>query len=159
MTCAVLDPGDLDIRVERPFVRPMPPFDPAAPSVEEFFGIAPGGGTVTRLELADRLRNPWGILHGGGLAVLADVAACRAVAADGLHRGDGPTTAADTVLHFLRPARVGPVEARCQVLEDGVGRALVRVAMHDLGSGDRLITLGSVLVWTGDLSSPPLRRQ
>jgi acyl-coenzyme A thioesterase PaaI-like protein len=65
-----------------------------------------------------------------------------------VHRHDGPLTAADTVLHFLRPARVGPVEARCQVLGDRADRALVRVAMHDLGAGDRLITLGSVLVWT-----------
>jgi uncharacterized protein (TIGR00369 family) len=148
MTCAVLDPGDMDVHVERPFGRPMPPFDPAAPPVEEFFGIAPGAGTETRLDLADRLRNPWGILHGGGLAVLADVAACRAVTALDGHRPDRPVTAADTVLHFLRPARVGPVEARCQILGDGIGRALVRVAIHDRGAGDRLVTLGSVLVLT-----------
>ena len=138
----------MDVHVERPFGRPMPPFDPAAPPVEEFFGIAPGAGTETRLDLADRLRNPWGILHGGGLAVLADVAACRAVTALDGHRPDRPVTAADTVLHFLRPARVGPVEARCQILGDGIGRALVRVAIHDRGAGDRLVTLGSVLVLT-----------
>lgn len=117
--------------------------------MEEFFGIEPGVGAVTRLELADRLRNPWGILHGGGLAVLADVAACRAVAADGVHQGGGPLAATDTVLHFLSPARVGPVEARCQVLGDGADRALVRVAVHDRGAGDRLVTLGSVVVATG----------
>jgi uncharacterized protein (TIGR00369 family) len=149
MTCAVLDAGDMDVHVERPFHRPMPPVDPAAPPVEEFFGIDPGSGTVSRLEVADRLLNPWGILHGGGLAVLADVAACRAVAAGGGHRRAGHVTASDTVLHFLRPARVGPVEARCHVLGEELGRALVRVAIHDRGAGDRLVTLGSVLVLTG----------
>lgn len=149
LTCAVLDPGDIDVTIERPFGRPMPPPDPDAPPVEEFFGIEPGVGAVTRLELADRLRNPWGILHGGALAVLADVAACRAVALDGVRRGGGPLAATDTVLHFLRPARVGPVEARCQVLEGGADRALVRVAVHDRGSGDRLVTLGSVVVAAG----------
>jgi acyl-coenzyme A thioesterase PaaI-like protein len=71
------------------------------------------------------------------------------VTADSGNRPDGPVAAADTVLHFLRPARVGPVEARCQVLGQGVGRALVRVAIHDRGAGDRLVTLGSVLVLTG----------
>jgi acyl-coenzyme A thioesterase PaaI-like protein len=109
---------------------------------------------VTRLELDDRLRNPWGILHGGGLAVLADVAACRAVADRTPPGPTGPVAATDMVLHFLRPTRVGPVEARCQVLggggggggAGGSGRALVRVAVHDLGADDRLVTLGSVVV-------------
>jgi len=54
--------------------------------------------------------------------------------------------AADTVLHFLRPARVGPVEARCRVFGGPTGRALVRVAVHDVGADDRLVALGSVVV-------------
>ena len=95
-------------------MAPPDPADPLPP--EEFFCIEPGRGTVTRLELADRLRNPWGILHGGAVAMLADVAACRAVVA-GQEDGRGrPVAAADTVLHYLRPVKVGPVEARCQVL-------------------------------------------
>ena len=43
--------------------------------------------------------------------------------------------AADTVLHFLRPVRIGPVEARCRVLGGPPGRTLVRVAIHDVGVG------------------------
>jgi uncharacterized protein (TIGR00369 family) len=146
LTCAVLDPGDMDLHIERPFAIPMPPPARDAPAMEEFFGIEPGAGPVTRLELADRLRNPWGILHGGALAVLADVAACRAVASDRGDRSDGQVAAADTVLHFLRPVKAGPVEARCQVLGACGDRTLVRVAVHDLGAGDRMVTLGSVVV-------------
>lgn len=164
MTCAVLGADDLALEFERPFSMPMAPLRPDAPTPEEFFRIEPGVGLVTRLELADMLRNPWGILHGGAVATLADVAACRAVRAlsRGTAReeadaaggddvdGDGPArgrvAAADTVLHYLWPARVGPIEARCQVLGARDGRALVRVAIHDVGAEDRLVTLGSVVV-------------
>ena len=145
VTCAVLDPGDMRLHFDRPLVIPMgpPAADPLGP--EEFFAIAPGTGPVTRLDLVDRLRNPWGILHGGAVAVLADVAACRAVDAT-RGRPRPPVAAADTVLHYLRPARVGPVEARCTVLGGGSGRTLVRVAVHDVGADQRLVALGSVVV-------------
>jgi len=152
-TFAVLDPGDMNVAFDRPAVVPMPGPTPDAPPPEEFFRIRPGVGATTRLELAEHLRNPWGMLHGGAVAVLVDVAACRAVAearrADG---GPDPAgaveslAAADTVLHFLRPARVGPVEARCRVFGGPTDRALVRVAVHDVGADDRLVALGSVVV-------------
>ncbi len=146
MTCAVLDPGSMDLRFERPFSLPMDPFDPDAPPPEEFFCIRPGHGAVTTLDIADHLRNPWGILHGGAVAMVADVAACRAVrAAHPSDQGILPA-AADTVLHYLRPARIGPVDARCRVLGGRRGRWLVRVAVHDAGAEDRLVAVGSVTV-------------
>jgi uncharacterized protein (TIGR00369 family) len=146
MTSAVLDPGGMDVPAERPFSRAMGPPDPSAPAPEEFFCITPGRGPVTRLELADHLRNQWGILHGGALAVLADVAACRAVEAR-RYAGRGlPVVVTDTVLHYLRPAKVGPVEARCEVVAGPSGPWLVRVAIHDVGADDRLVATGSVTV-------------
>jgi uncharacterized protein (TIGR00369 family) len=148
-TFAVLDPAaDMRLEFQRPAVVPMPPPMADSPRPEEFFHIEPGVGATTRLQLADHLRNPWGILHGGATAVLVDVAACRAAAhASGASTADG-SAAADTVLHYLRPVRVGPVEARCRVMGGPVGRTLVRVAVHDLGAGDRLVSLGSVVVLT-----------
>jgi uncharacterized protein (TIGR00369 family) len=153
MTCAVLDPVGMDLHFDRPLVVDMPPPSPNARTPEEFFCIEPGGGPVTRLRLDDHLRNPWGILHGGAVAVLADVAARRAVVA---HRsaggGDRPAAdparlaAADTILHYLRPVKVGPVEARCDVLGGGPTRTLVRVAIHDVGADDRLVELAMVAV-------------
>jgi uncharacterized protein (TIGR00369 family) len=152
-TFAVLDPGGMSLDFPRPAVVDMPPASADTPPPEEFFRIEPGVGTTTRLELADHLRNPWGILHGGAVAMLIDVAACRAAAAvpsPGRGPGSAPTVeqmaAADTVLHYLRPVRVGPVEARCRVLGGPPGRTLVRVAIHDVGSHDRLVCLGSVVV-------------
>jgi uncharacterized protein (TIGR00369 family) len=147
MTCAVLDPGAMTLEFERPFALGMSPLpaDPLAP--EEFFCIEPGEGPVTRLLLDDRLRNPWGILHGGAVAMLADEAACRAVRAHSPGAaGPNGVAAAGAVLHYLRPAKVGPVEARCRVLGGRAGRTTVRVEIHDVGSDDRIVTLGSVTV-------------
>jgi uncharacterized protein (TIGR00369 family) len=146
MTSAVLDPGDhMDLRFDRPVRTPMTPPDPNPLPPEEFFCIQPGRGAVTQLELASRLRNPWGILHGGAVATLADVAACRAVGAED-PAGVRTLAASDTVLHYLRPVKVGPVEARCRVLADRGDRAVVRVAIHDVGADDRMTTMGTVAV-------------
>jgi acyl-coenzyme A thioesterase PaaI-like protein len=54
--------------------------------------------------------------------------------------------ATDVVLHYLRPVKVGPVEARCQVLGTRSQRTTVRVAIHDVGADDRMVTLGAVTV-------------
>lgn len=143
MACSVLDPGDRDLRFERPYSSPMPPPRPDPPRPEDFFCIEPGSGPVTALGLADHLRNPWGILHGGAIATLAEVAAIRAVET---RRAAGPLVAADAVLHYLHPNRVGPVLARCEVLGGGPRRTLVRVAVHDVGQDDRMTALGSVAV-------------
>ena len=144
MTFAVLDPGDMQLDFARPVVIPMPPLQEGAPGPEEFFAIEPGRGPVTRLLLEDRLRNPWGILHGGAVAMLTDVAACRAAEAD--RPGTGPMAAAGAVAHYLRPGRVGPLEARCRVLGHRAGATRVRTALHDVGSDDRLVALASVTV-------------
>ncbi len=146
-TFAVLDPAaDMTLNFTRPAVVPMPPPMAESPRPEEFFHIEPGVGSTTRLQLADHLRNPWGILHGGAMAVLVDVAACRAAASASGQSTPNGVAAADTVLHYLRPVRVGPVEARCRVVGGPAGRMLVRVAVHDLGADDRLVSLGSVVV-------------
>ena len=146
MTSAVLDPGGMDLRFARPVAIPMAPPDPDAPPPEEFFCIEPGTGPVTRLELADRLRNPWGILHGGAVAMLADVAACRAVR----RPDDGPDRPGGRRRH--RPPLPATGEGRTgrgPVPGAGLptpGRAVVRVAIHDVGAEGRLATVGTVAV-------------
>ena len=142
MTFAILDPGDMDLDFVRPVVFDMPPLPEHVVRPEEFFAIEPGEGPVTRLRLDDRLRNPWGILHGGAVAMLADVGACRA--AQSSRPGLGQAAATDVVLHYLRPTKVGPLEARCRVLGHRAGRTQVRVALHDVGADDRMVALGSV---------------
>jgi len=142
VTCAVLDPGEMALGFSRPLVIPMPPPAAAPEGVESFFGIEPGEGPVTRLRLDDRLRNPWGILHGGAVATLVDVAARRAAAPDVV--GEPATTG--VMVHYLAPLRVGPVEARCTPVGTRADGTVVRVALHDTGAGDRLAALASVTV-------------
>ncbi|HLH28934.1 MAG TPA: hotdog fold thioesterase, partial [Acidimicrobiales bacterium] len=124
MTSAVLDPGSMQLEFERPIAVPMPPPHAERRAPEDFFCVEPGEGPVTRLRLEDRLRNPWGIVHGGALAVLADEAACRAAAAG--DAGRARVAAVDSALHYLRPAREGPLEARTEVVGRTDERALVR---------------------------------
>jgi acyl-coenzyme A thioesterase PaaI-like protein len=137
LTTAVLDPAN----GPPPFHRPVR-VEPAAARVDDLeaaFGIAPGDGLTTTLELGPSLRNRWGILHGGAVAMLADVAAARAA---------GGGTVGRAVLHFLAPARTGPVEARCTVLAGRGDQRVVLVSMHDTGHDDRQVALASATLGT-----------
>jgi acyl-coenzyme A thioesterase PaaI-like protein len=73
------------------------------------------------MHLADGLRNPWGILHGGVVASLVDAAA---------EHASGGRATADVVLHFLAPNRVGPVRATARDL----GTDRYRIEVRDVGS-------------------------
>ena len=108
MTCAVLDHGAMVLEFERPVMVPMPSAVAGSRRPRGFLLIEPGEGPATRMVLDDRLRNPWGILHGGAVAMLADEGPCRG-AADwrGAHRPHG-VAAARADLHYLRPVKVGP---------------------------------------------------
>ena len=83
------------------------------------------------MPLADALRNPWGILHGGAVASLIDVAA--------EHVTGGVTT--DVVLHFLAPNRVGPVRANVRTIGSRADGTVLRVEVRDEGA-DRVTALG-----------------
>jgi uncharacterized protein (TIGR00369 family) len=83
------------------------------------------GDHAVEIELAAELRNPWGILHGGVVATLVDLAAEHAT-------GGGITT--DVVLHFLAPNRVGPVRASARELGRRTDGRLLRVEVRDEGA-------------------------
>jgi acyl-coenzyme A thioesterase PaaI-like protein len=137
LTAAVLDPEAGPPPLERPVRFTPPPFVGSRPNVERSFAIDAGEGPTTTLQLGDDLRNRWGILHGGVIAVLVDVAATRAAPGG---------VAGDTVLHFLRPARTGPVEARATSARGRAGTTIVTVSVHDVGQDDRRVALASVAV-------------
>jgi uncharacterized protein (TIGR00369 family) len=144
VTCAVLDPGSMRLGFDRPVVIPGAQLHNQTVAPDEFFRIAPGRGATARLEFADHLRNPWGILHGGAVASLVDAAASRAATA----ALNAPVASGDTVLHFLSPARIGPVEARSAIVGSRRDGTVVRVAVHDMGADDRLAAVASVVVRT-----------
>jgi uncharacterized protein (TIGR00369 family) len=102
------------------------------PAVTEWLGAHPVDTNTVEMPLAETLRNPWGILHGGAVASLVDVSA--------EHVTGGTTT--DVVLHFLAPNRVGPVRATAVPI--GAGRradgTVMRVEVRDVGA-DRVTAL------------------
>lgn len=135
LTTSVLDPAEGPPPFERPVRAEPAPAE--VDDLEDAFGIVPGEGLTTRLVLHDALRNRWRILHGGAVAFLIDVAAVRAA---------GGGVVGRTVLHFLAPARMGPVEARCTVVGRNRDSTLVRISVHDTGREDRQIALASATV-------------
>ena len=91
------------------------------------------GDRVTR-----DFRNPWGIMHGGVTSAVIDAVARAIVGAD--HHVD------DVVIHFVAPARVGPVAASVTVLGTRPDGALVRVDVRDQGSDDRTVAFAVATV-------------
>ena len=148
MTCAVMSPDD-----GPPFSRPVrlehrrrseDPEFLTRPSV--FFGLdADDPGSVT-LGITDRLRNPWGILHGGCVAVIVDAAAGSAVTRQPVDDRRPDVITSELVIHYLSPGRIGPVHADAKVIGRRGVDHLVRVEVTDAGAGNRLMALAVATV-------------
>jgi uncharacterized protein (TIGR00369 family) len=108
----------LDTTVPRDLTQNLPP-------IREWLGVRTIGDDAVEIDLAPELRNPWGILHGGVVATLVDLAAEHAT-------GGGLTT--DVVLHFLAPNRVGPVRAYTRALGARSDGHVLRIEVRDEGA-------------------------
>ncbi|HEX5616624.1 MAG TPA: PaaI family thioesterase [Acidimicrobiia bacterium] len=136
LTSSILVPGDGVPEWTRPVV-----LDPGALPVAdlaplpEWAGVVPAGGESVELPVRDELRNPWGIVHGGMVALLVDVAAQHEA------RAAGATTSitTDVVLHFLAPARTGPVRAVARAIGARADGRVSRVEVRDRGAADRVV--------------------
>ena len=152
MTCAVLTPAG----GPPPFTRPVRldhrevPDDPVfRTSPEEFFALGAGerpGFAV--LDVSDRLRNPWGILHGGSVAVVLDAAARSLVASVPAPVPTPGVIVTDLVIHYLSPGRVGPVHAVAEAIGTRGAEVTVRISVRDHGADDRLMALAIATVRT-----------
>ena len=138
LTSAVLQPVGGPPVYQRPMVLCAPDPGDDLPGPAEFFGIEARDAASVGLEITEIVRNPWGILHGGVTAALVDAAAEHVVGPD--------ASAADVVLHFLRPGRVGPVVARAERLGVRPDGHLVRVEVLDAGAQDRTMAVAVVTV-------------
>ena len=125
LTSAILVPENGPPQWSRPLVLDAPPgTNSDLPSMPDWIGIRPVGDHTVEIDLAADLRNPWGILHGGVVATLVDLAAEQATG--------GSTT--DVVLHFIAPNRVGPVRASVRVLGRRRDGNVLRVEVRDEGA-------------------------
>ena len=100
-----------------------PPTDPDD-SLESYFGVDVSADDL-RIELSERTRNPWGILHGGLTGLLIEQAAFRA----------GIAAPTDFVTRYLRAVKEGPGEIRVVETIDRGETRLVRVELVDAGTG------------------------
>ena len=134
LTSAILVPQNGPPQWSRPLVLEAgePPPEPV-PTVPEWLGAQAVDASTVEMALAESLRNPWGILHGGAVASLVDVAA--------EHVTGGVTT--DVVLHFLAPNRVGPVRAVARPIGSRADGTVLRVEVRDQGA-DRVTALAVV---------------
>lgn len=152
LTCAVLTPEGGPPQFERPVPRlertvPDDPLFRGPPAT--FFGLEAGSrpGEVL-LHAEPRLRNPWGIIHGGATAVVLDHAA------RGLVTGSADPSAAvdaivtDLVVHYLSPGRVGPLVATATEIGIDGREHLVRIEVRDRGADGRAVALAMATVLT-----------
>ena len=150
MSCAILTPAN----GPPPFVRPVRPFERAVPAEaifsappHEFFNLATGDRPgVVRLSVDQRLRNPWGILHGGASAVVLDAAARSLVLGRPVVGNTPEAIVTDLAVHYLSPGRVGPIIATASSTGRRGPDHLVRVEVRDQGADDRLMALAMTTV-------------
>lgn len=126
VTSAILVPENGPPVTVRPLaIGSSEPSRETLPPLAEWIGVRTIDERSIEIDLTDIHRNPWGILHGGVVATLVDLAA--------EHATDRAST--DVVLHFLAPNRIGPVRAVAELLGARSDGELVRIEVRDEGAG------------------------
>jgi uncharacterized protein (TIGR00369 family) len=92
---------------------------------------------VIHLLMTEYIRNSFGSLQGGMIAMLADMAGQSAVRAA---TGSRMTTA-DLTIHYLAPGRFGPFTTAARVLRANGASVLSRVEVKDAGDNYRIIAV------------------
>lgn len=128
LTSAILVPEQGPPQWTRPLVLGRERAPEPQPMLTEWLQVRTVDGGV-EMPLDEIYRNPWGIMHGGIVGMLVDLAA------------GGRTT--DVVLHFLAPNRVGPVRATARPLGTRSDGTVQRVDVRDVGA-DRVTAVAIV---------------
>jgi uncharacterized protein (TIGR00369 family) len=93
---------------------------------------------IVEIKMTDYVRNSFGAIQGGIVALLADIAGqCAARAATGQ-----PLITKDLTIHYLSQGKVGPFQARARMLRQTNDTAMTRVEVVDRGANDRLLMVG-----------------
>ena len=113
-------------------VRVFTPPDDPGPSLEAYFGVRATGDQV-EVEITERTRNPWGILHGGLTGLMMEQAARRA----------GVAAPTDLMMRYLRAVQTGPAIVRLIETVDRGETRLVRLHLVDAGT-DRVAAMATI---------------
>jgi uncharacterized protein (TIGR00369 family) len=92
-------------------------------------------GGVVELVMSDYVRNSFGALQGGILAILADVSgqhAARSVTGR-------PMVTSDLEIHYLSQGKIGPFKTGARVVRVTHETVLIRIEIRDGGAGDRIL--------------------
>jgi uncharacterized protein (TIGR00369 family) len=93
---------------------------------------------IVEIKMTEYVRNSFGAIQGGMVALLADIAGqCAARAATGQ-----PLITKDLTIHYLSQGKVGPFRTRARMLRQTNDTALTRVEVVDRGANDRLLMVG-----------------
>jgi uncharacterized protein (TIGR00369 family) len=93
---------------------------------------------IVEIKMTEYVRNSFGAIQGGIVALLADIAGqCAARAATGQ-----PLITKDLTIHYLSQGKVGPFRTRATMLRKTNDTALTRVEVVDRGANDRLLMVG-----------------
>lgn len=115
------------------FAEHLPFFDQFGFAVE----TVDDGVGVARFVYDERWTRPYGVINGGTLMALADVAVYVAIFG---HHGIVPLAVTNELkMNFLRPAMNGDVLARAQLLKSGRRIAYAAVDVFMDGTPDRLV--------------------
>jgi len=96
------------------------------------------GEAILSLEVREEFKQNHGVVHGGVIASLIDTAAALAVATV-LGAGEASTTI-DLTVHYLRPLRVGKVEAKASILREG--RSVIVISVEVEHQSSEIIATG-----------------
>jgi uncharacterized protein (TIGR00369 family) len=114
--------------------------------------VTPRRSTQVAVECDVRpdLTNPAGMLQGGIIATIVDVAGGIAAA----RAADARLCfTSDLTTHFLSAGRVGPVRAEARILRHGRSTVVVAVRVIDTGADDRLMATSTLTMVTPSRSS------
>jgi uncharacterized protein (TIGR00369 family) len=121
----------------------------AGPLLDEIgIRVVDGSAGVAEAEMSGYVRNSFGVLQGGVVALLADVAgepAAQAAVGKSL-------MTSDLSIRYLSPGKIGPFRTASRVVRTTADTALTRVEVRDTGADDRLL---AVVMNTATLDGAP----
>ncbi|OBA90352.1 esterase [Mycobacteriaceae bacterium 1482268.1] len=107
----------------------------------EYVELTPDGGTV-RLEITDKLLQPWGIVHGGVYCSIIESLASVSGAVWLNENGGGTVVGVNNNTDFLRAIRAGTVTAVSTPIHRGRRQQLWLITITD--DSDRVVARGQV---------------